>query len=67
MHLLSHPIPVNAQQKHCLFNCQEPSPSLAAAEGTLTAGRDLALHEYNVRMRNSSILRAKLPKAKFFC
>lgn len=39
---------------------------ITAAEGTSTIQKDLALNEYNVRMRNSSILRVKFPKAKVF-
>jgi len=67
MHLLNHLIPVNAQQKYSLFNCKEPSPSITAAEGTFTIENDLTLNEYNVCVRNSSILRVVFPKAKFFC
>lgn len=67
MHLLNHPIPINAQQKFCLFSSKEPSPTITAAEGSFTIEKDLALNEYNVRMRNSSILRVTCPKAKFHC
>lgn len=47
MHLLNHPISVNAQQEYSLFKCKEPSPTITVAEGTFTTEKDLALDEYN--------------------
>lgn len=67
MHLLNHPVPVDAQQECSLFNSKEPSPSITAAEGSFTIEVDLVLNEYSVHMRNSSIQRVKIPTASFHC